>query len=113
MNTVGRRNSCVIPVVCEPLGSCADCVKVVDEEDHLEELVSKLRRRRRQAAGSEEISAIEDEQLHVRARLTALRSSKLGELKGEADAQGDVQMVFWPRLLPGIPDYLTLFRGRP
>lgn len=57
-------------------------MQVVDEEDHLEELLSKLRRRRRQAADGEEIASIEDERLHVRARLAALRSSKLAELKG-------------------------------
>lgn len=56
--------------------------QVVDEEDLLEEIVSKLRRRRRQAASDEEIGAIEDERLHVRARLAALRSVKLTELKG-------------------------------
>lgn len=56
---------------------------MINEEDYHEELVSKLRRRRRQAAGSDEISAIDDERLHVRARLAELRSAKLAELKGE------------------------------
>lgn len=54
----------------------------MDEEDLLDELLSKLRRRRRQAAGEEEIGFIEDERLQVRARLAALRSVKLAELKG-------------------------------
>lgn len=56
---------------------------MVDEEDLLEELVSKLRRRRRQAAGDEEIGLVEDERLSARARLASLRTSKLTELRGE------------------------------
>lgn len=69
--------------------------QVVDEEDLLEELVSKMRRRRRQGAVDEEIAKIEDERLEVNARLTALRSVKLAELKGtmggdtEAADQGE------------------------
>ena len=57
---------------------------MVDEEDLLEELVSKLRRRRRQTAGDEEIGLLEDERLSARARLACLRSAKLTELRGEA-----------------------------
>lgn len=56
---------------------------MVDEEDLLEELVSKLRRRRRQAAGDEEIGLLEDERLSARTRLASLRTAKLAELKGE------------------------------
>lgn len=55
-----------------------------DEEDLLKELVSKLGRRRRQGADRDEIRSIDDERLHVTARLAALRSAKLAELKGEA-----------------------------
>ena len=62
--------------------------QVVDEEDFLEELVSKLRRRKRQAAGNEEIGAIMEERLQVRARHAALRSVKLSELKGATKAFG-------------------------
>lgn len=54
----------------------------MDEEDLLKELESKLGRRRRQAADAEEIRSIDDERLHARARLAALRSAKLAELKG-------------------------------
>ncbi|CAM9638922.1 unnamed protein product, partial [Hapterophycus canaliculatus] len=56
-------------------------VTVVDEQDLLKELVSKLKRRRRQAAEQEEIRAIDDERLHALARVSALRSAKLSELK--------------------------------
>ena len=59
------------------------CAQVVDDEDLLEELVSKLRRRRRQAAGDEEIGSLEDERLRTLARLASLRSAKLTELRGE------------------------------
>ncbi|CAM9412035.1 unnamed protein product, partial [Ectocarpus sp. 12 AP-2014] len=55
--------------------------QVVDEEDLLKELECKLGRRRRQAADAEEIRSIDDERLHARARLAALRSAKLAELK--------------------------------
>ncbi|CAN0236032.1 unnamed protein product, partial [Ectocarpus sp. 12 AP-2014] len=55
--------------------------QVVDEEDLLKELESKLGRRRRQAADAEEIRSIDNERLHARARLAALRSAKLAELK--------------------------------
>lgn len=57
--------------------------QVVDEQDLLKELVSKLKRRRRQAAEQEEIRSIDDERLHVLARVSALRSAKLSELKGD------------------------------
>ncbi|CAM9355815.1 unnamed protein product, partial [Scytosiphon promiscuus] len=55
--------------------------QVVDEQDLLKELVSKLKRRRRQAADPGEIRSIDDERLHVLARVSALRSAKLSELK--------------------------------
>ena len=60
----------------------------MDEEDLLEELMSKLRRRRRQAAGDEEIGSIEDERLSARSRLASLRFAKLTELRGEGGACG-------------------------
>lgn len=59
--------------------------QVGNEEEYLGELSAKLRRRRREAADGEEITRIEREQLQVRARLAAARSSKLAELKGEAN----------------------------
>lgn len=59
-----------------------------DEEDLLKELVSKLGRRRRQGADHDEIRSIDDERLHVSARLAALRSAKLAELKGERPVGG-------------------------
>eukprot|EP00752_Nemacystus_decipiens_P011118 g9878.t1 len=55
--------------------------QVEDEEDLLKELASKLGRRRRQGADHDEIRSIDDERLHVSARLAALRSAKLAELK--------------------------------
>eukprot|EP00903_Cladosiphon_okamuranus_P007099 g6898.t1 len=55
--------------------------QVEDEEDLLKELVSKLGRRRRQGADQDEVRSIDDERLHVTARLAALRSAKLAELK--------------------------------
>ncbi len=68
-----------------PSNSCAERNgQVVDEEDLLKELVSKLGRRRRQAADDEEIRSIDDERLHVTARLAALRSAKTAELRGTA-----------------------------
>lgn len=71
----------------------------MDEEDLLDELLSKLRRRRRQAADGEEIGAIEDERLHVRARLAALRSVKIVELTGAAAVGGFQRSMFAAALL--------------